>query len=119
MCEYLSDIKPRYEINEGLNVVERWNGVNDFIRYGRQGVFASNNHEDQEISTFSLGLLQNCLMLIKTLPVEQVIKEENFLEKLNVEDLRALSPLFYEHINPYGVFEIDVNRPSFLKREVL
>lgn len=118
LCEYLSDLKLRYEINEGLNVVERWNGVNDFIRYGKQGIFASNNREDQEISTLSLGLLQNCLMLINTLLVEQVIKEENFLEKLSVEDLRALSPLFYEHINPYGVFEIDVTRPSFLKREV-
>ena len=118
LCEYLSDIKLRYEINEGLNVVERWNGVNDFIRYGRQGVFASNNREDQEISTLSLGLLQNCLMLINTLLVEQVIKEENYLDKLSIEDLRALSPLFYEHINPYGVFEINLNRPSFLQMEV-
>jgi TnpA family transposase len=118
LCEYLSDINLRYEIGEGLNVVERWNGVNDFIRYGRQGVFASNNREDQEISTLSLGLLQNCLMLINTLLVEQVIKEENYLDKLSIEDLRALSPLFYEHINPYGVFEIDLNRPSFLQMEV-
>ena len=117
LCEYLSDIKLRYEIGEGLNVVERWNGVNDFTRYGRQGVFASNNREDQEISTLSLGLLQNCLMLINTLLVEQVIKEENYLDKLSIEDLRALSPLFYEHINPYGVFEIDLNRPSFLQME--
>ena len=117
LCEYLSDIKLRYEIGEGLNIVERWNGVNDFIRYGRQGVFASNNREDQEISTLSLGLLQNCLMLINTLLIEQVIKEENYLDKLSVEDLRASSPLFYEHINPYGVFEINLERPSFLQVE--
>lgn len=98
--------------------MERWNGVNDFIRYGKQGVFAANNREAQEISTLSLSLLQNCLMLINTLLVEQVVKEEKLFEKLSVEDLRALSPLFYEHINPYGVFEIDLNRPSFLHREV-
>jgi len=28
----------------------------------------------------------------------------------------ALTPLFYEHINPYGLFELDLERPSFLKK---
>src|SRR5262249_1169959 len=26
ICEYLSSLDLRYEVNEGLNVVERWNG---------------------------------------------------------------------------------------------
>ena len=117
MKQYLSSIELRYEINEGLNVVERWNGVNDFIRYGRQGVFATNSREHQEISTLALQLLQNCLMLINTILVERTIEKEHLMNRLSVEDLRALSPLFYEHINPYGVFEIDVNRPSFLQKK--
>ena len=54
----------RYEVNEGLNVVERWNGANDFICYGRQGIFATDSREQQEVSTLCLQLLQNCLMLI-------------------------------------------------------
>ena len=37
LCEYLSSLELRYEVQEGLNVVERWNEANDFIRYGRQG----------------------------------------------------------------------------------
>jgi hypothetical protein len=28
-----------------------------------------------------------------------------------------LTPLFYEHINPYGLFELDLERPSFLVQE--
>lgn len=119
LCQYLSDIRLRYEINEGLNVVERWNSVNDFIRYGRQGVFATNSREQQEISTLALQLLQNCLMLINTILVERTIEKEQMINQLSVEDLRALSPLFYEHINPYGVFEIDLNRPSFLHQEAI
>lgn len=119
LCKYLSSIDLRYEINEGLNVVERWNGVNDFIRYGRQGIFATNSHEHQEISTLALPLLQNCLMLINTILVERTIEKENMINRLSVEDLRALSPLFYEHINPSGVFEINVNRPSFLQKETI
>jgi len=31
------------------------------------------------------------------------------------EDLRALTPLFHGHINPYGQFALDLNRPSFLE----
>lgn len=117
LCQYLSDIGLRYEINEGLNVVERWNSVNDFIRYGRQGVFATNSREHQEISTLALQLLQNCLMLINTILIERTIEKEQMMSRLSARDLRALSPLFYEHINPYGVFEIDINRPSFLQKE--
>jgi TnpA family transposase len=35
LCEYLHSGAVRREVNEGLNVVERWNGVNDFIFYGK------------------------------------------------------------------------------------
>jgi TnpA family transposase len=43
LCDYLSSLDLRYEVQEGLNVVERWNGANEFICYGRQGVFATNS----------------------------------------------------------------------------
>ena len=55
-------------------------------------------------------------MLINTILVEQTIEQHRLTDKLSVEDLRALTPLFYEHINPYGLFELDLERPSFLKK---
>lgn len=118
LCDYLSSLDLRYEVQEGLNVVERWNGANEFIGYGRQGVFATNSRAQQEMATLSLQLLQNCLMLINTILVEQTIEKHRLLERLSIEDLRALTPLFYEHINPYGLFELDLERPSFLLQEV-
>ena len=42
-------------------MVERWNGVNNFIFYGKGGEFASNRLESQELSVLSLHLLQICL----------------------------------------------------------
>jgi TnpA family transposase len=36
----------RREIHVGLNVVERWNGINDFIFYGKKGSFHSNRPEE-------------------------------------------------------------------------
>ena len=64
LCEYLNSEAVRQEVNEGLNVIERWNGVNDFIFYGKGGEFASNRLESQELSVLSLHLLQICLVYI-------------------------------------------------------
>jgi TnpA family transposase len=115
LCEYLSSLELRHEVQVGLNVVERWNGANDFLCYGRQGIFATNRREQQEITTLSLQLLQNCLMLINTLLVEHTIAHYQLLEQLSEEDRRALTPLFYEHVNPYGLFELDLDRPPLLE----
>jgi hypothetical protein len=38
---------------------------------------------------------------------------------LATEDFRALTPLFYGHINPYGAFELDLEGPSFCSRSKL
>jgi TnpA family transposase len=115
LCEYLSSLDLRYEVHEGLNVVERWNATNDFLCYGRQGILATNSREQQEISTLCLQLLQNCLMLMNTLLVEQTIAQHQLLEQFSEDDRRALTPLFYEHVNPYGLFELDLDRPPLLE----
>jgi TnpA family transposase len=104
-------------VQEGLNVVERWNEANDFIRYGRQGIFATNSREQQEIAALCLQLLQNCVMLINTILVQQAVDQHQLLDQLSGEDHRALTPLFYEHVNPYGLFALDLDQPSLLERE--
>jgi Tn3 transposase DDE domain len=62
----------------------------------------------------SLQLLQNCLMLVNTLLVERTLDKHGLWDRLNFEDLRALTPLFHTHINRYGVFQLDLESPSFL-----
>jgi hypothetical protein len=47
--------------------------------------------------------------------VERTIEREGLWERLTTEDFRALTPLFHGHINPYGQFELDLARPSFLE----
>jgi TnpA family transposase len=115
LSEYLSSIHLRYEGQEGLNMVERWKAANDFLCYGRQGVFASNSREQQGTSTPCLQLLQHCLLLINTLLVERTIAQHQLLEHLSEEDRRTLSPLFYEHVSPYRLFALDLDRPSWLE----
>ena len=49
-------------------------------------------------------------MLINTILVEG---QKPWL-RLKREDFRGLMLLFYDHINPYGPFSLDLNRGSFL-----
>lgn len=109
LCEYLMSENLRIEINEGLNVVENWNSANSFIFYGKSGEIQTNNLEDQELSVLSLHLLQNCLIYINTLMIQEVLSQNEWMEKMQPEDLRALTPLIYQHVNPYGIFNLDMS----------
>jgi TnpA family transposase len=95
--------------------VERWNAANDFLCSGRQGICATNSRVQQEISTLCLQLLQNCLMFINPLLVQRTIAPHQRLDQFSEADRRALTPLFYEHVNPYGWFALDLDQPSFLE----
>ena len=108
LCEYLRSLELRREIHEGLNVVEHWNSVNTFIFYGRSSEIATNRREDQEIAMLSLHLLQLSLVYINTLLIQRVLREPAWQGRLTPEDLRALTPLIYTHINPYGVIRLDM-----------
>src|SRR5258708_17646328 len=63
---------------------------------------------DQEILMLSLHLLQVSLVYVNTLMIQQVLKEREWLGLLTAADLRALSPLKWQHINPYGTFALNM-----------
>ncbi len=110
LCNYLASEELRREVNTGLNVVERWNGVNSFIYFGKSGEMATNNLEDQEVSALALHLLQVSLVYINTLMIQQVLREPGWMNRMTERDMRALSPLPHSHFNPYGVFDLDMER---------
>jgi hypothetical protein len=100
LCRYLRD--------EGLNVIEQWNGANDFIFFARRGELTSNCHEDQEQSMLALHLLQNCMIYINMLTLQRVLARPHWGHTLEPRDLSALTPLTWEHVNPHGRFELDM-----------
>jgi TnpA family transposase len=108
LARYLHSLPLRREIQEGLNVIEHWNGANDFLYFARRGEMTSNRREDQEISMLALHLLQNCMVYVNTLMLQQVLAQPHWQCRLTATDLRALTPLCWEHVNPYGRFELDM-----------
>lgn len=108
LCEYLRSEELRIEIHEGLNVIENWNSANGFIFYGKGGEISTNRYEDQEIAVLTLHLLQNCLVYVNTLMIQKVLSQSKWYDIMTKEDFRALTPLIYTHVNPYGNFDLNM-----------
>ena len=116
LCDYLRLEALQREIHEGLNVIETWNGANDFILYGKGGDFATNRLEDAEVSMLCLHLLQISMVYVNTLMIQRVLDEPEWQGRLTPVDLRALTPLKWQHINPYGTFALDMSARLSLER---
>ncbi|HBB52915.1 MAG TPA: hypothetical protein DCZ80_03325 [Legionellales bacterium] len=98
----------RVEINESQNVVERLNGIMGFIFYGKLGEISTNRTKEQALAVSCLHLLQVCMVYINTLIIQELLSDSAWVNKLTPEDKRALTPLIHAHINPYGLFPLDL-----------
>ena len=66
----------------------------------------------------ALHLLKSALVHINTMLVERILAKPAWASRLTPVDRRALTPLFWTHVNPYGKFtldmdsQLDLNPPS-------
>jgi hypothetical protein len=92
LCRFLHEDDLRREINEGLNVIEQWNGANDFVFFARRGEMTSNRHEDHKISMLALHLLQNCMRSIPAGETDHILSGMS-KRPLTAEDLKLSARL--------------------------
>jgi len=91
-------------------VVENYNGVNDYIRFGKRGELASNKREEQELAMLCLQILQSCLGYINTLMIQDTLAEPEWADVLTDVDRRGLTPLFHTNMTPYGTVQLRPDR---------
>jgi TnpA family transposase len=93
-----------------LQVVENWNSANEVVFYGKDGVLTGADREHAEVSMLALHLLQSSLVYINTLLIQRVLDDPLWAKRLTLDDRRALSALFWRHVNPYGRFRLDMDK---------
>ena len=108
VARYLRDRELQREIEEGLNVVEAWNGANAVICYGRGGEISTNRREEVEMTALCLRILQASLVYLNTLMLQDVLADEVWSGLLGEADRRGLTPLFWQHVRPYGEVRLDM-----------
>jgi hypothetical protein len=79
-------------------VVENYNGVNDYISFGKRGEMASNRREEQELAMLCLHILQSSLGFINLLMIQDTLATPEWSGTLTDEDLRGLNPLFHTKV---------------------
>jgi len=110
LCNYLMREGLRVEVHEAQNVVERLNSIMGFIFYGKMGEISTNIKTDQELSIVCLHLLQASMAYVNTIIFQNVLSRPEWQNVLTSEDKRALNVLFHSHINPYGLFPLDLEK---------
>lgn len=108
-CQYLASPQLRREVHEGMQVVEHWNSGNTVIFYGKDAELTGADREHQEVSMLALHLLQSALVHVNTLLLQRVLGDAEWRSRLSADDRRALTPLFWAHVNPYGRFRLDMD----------
>ena len=63
----------------------------------------------RRVSRLALRLLQSALVHVNTLLMQEVLADPTWADNLTDADRRALSPLFWTHVDPYGGFDVDMN----------
>ena len=110
LARWLRDRDLQRETTSGLNVVENYNGVNDYIRFGKRGEMASNRREEQELGMLCLHILQSSLGLVNSLMIQDTLALPEWSDVLLDEDQRGLTPLFHSNMTPYGEVRLHTDR---------
>jgi len=112
LIKYISSMKLREQIHAATNKNEAYHHFAKRIAFGNGGVIADNlRHEQLKVIRYN-HLVANLLILHNVEHMSRVL-EALRLEghAIEPEHLAGLGPYRYEHINFFGDYEVDMDRP--------
>ena len=106
--------------NRGVHDAYAWQFVTAMLLYSSPWHFLGNmlvlyvlGREQEPVAldhhSPALHLIQNCMVYINTLMIQKLLAQPHWQGKLTPRDYAALTPLIWEHVNPYGRFDFDMN----------
>ena len=111
ILRYLNSEDYRRRINTQLNKGEKLHDLRRFLFFAHQGFIRQSQDENLANQSTCLTLVTNAVVAWNTLYMQEVIKQLKLEGKeINEADFVHLSPARFEHINPYGRYEFDVDK---------
>ena len=90
-------------------MVEQWNGATNFVFFARRGEMASNRREGSR-SQHARATPDPELHGLRQQPDDpESVGATELARKITPRDYAASTPLIWEHVNPYGRFDRDMN----------
>ena len=70
-------------------------------------------HTAKEVHLLKICLVYNTLM------IQRVLTEPDWTQRMLRDDLRALTPLIYAHVTPYGTFRLDMSQRLAIEEDAV
>lgn len=109
LLDYIHSLELRKVIQSGTNKSEAFNGFTKWVSFGKNATISANDREDQRKAIKFNHLVSNLIILHNADAMTKAInklKSENI--HISSEIKKALSPYRTEHINRFGIYQIDV-----------
>jgi Tn3 transposase DDE domain len=88
-------------------VIRRW-GVVGLLDVLTEADWLTGFHTEFATIVLCLRILQAALVYINTLMLQDVLADPEWAKLLKPADQRGLTPLFWQHVQPYGEVRLDV-----------
>lgn len=113
LLRYISEPDLRRTINAETNKVEEFHQFCDWVFFGNDGMLEENSRFEQSKVMKWNHLVANMLMLNTVHRMTRALKDMQEKGAFNITEthLARLSPYRYTHINKYGDYILDLQRP--------
>lgn len=108
LLRFLSDGPLRRRVTAATNKAESYNGFAAWLQFGKRGVLADNDPDEQEELMKFNQHLANAVIFHNTVDMTQAIRElQAEGHTVNPEDLARISPFLHEHLKRFGDYPTD------------